>query len=522
MKHKVLITTSGIGSRLGELTQYTNKSLVRAGKKPVISYIVEAYPKDTAYVVTLGYFGNQVRDFLELAYPDRRFEFVEVDKYEGEGTSLGYSMLQAKNFLQCPFIYHAGDTIVDTVPPTPEENWIGVCKGDDSSQYASWQTSGTSLIFHDKGAIDFDYLHIGLVGIADYEKFWSILDSLYAENPQDSTLNDCRAVVRMIEAKAKFSLVEFPVWLDVGNISALRQAREILAKEFNNLDKLEEEIFLFDTFVIKFFFNEKTLASRVKRAEYLNGLVPKIEGVKNNFYRYSYVDGDLYSSVATSYDFSRFLDWAVTNLWKPVEEVGENDFKNACKAFYKDKTKDRVKKFLEANSLKDEATVINGEQVPPISELLESIDFEWLSNAKEYQFHGDFILDNIIKTKDGYCLIDWRQDFGGLLRAGDIYYDLAKLNHNLTVNHDLVNKNNFVAETHSDGSVTADILTKSSLVECRQILREFIDKKNFDQKKVDILTGIIWLNMSPLHHHPFNVFLFYFGKYHLWKALKSK
>ena len=31
MKHKVLITTSGIGSRLGKITNYTNKCLVRVG-----------------------------------------------------------------------------------------------------------------------------------------------------------------------------------------------------------------------------------------------------------------------------------------------------------------------------------------------------------------------------------------------------------------------------------------------------------------------------------------------------------
>ena len=69
MKFKVLVTTSGTGSRLGEITQYTNKSLVKIGKKPAISYIIEAYPKKTEFVITLGYFGDQVRDFLELVYP---------------------------------------------------------------------------------------------------------------------------------------------------------------------------------------------------------------------------------------------------------------------------------------------------------------------------------------------------------------------------------------------------------------------------------------------------------------------
>lgn len=84
MSYKVLITTSGIGSRLGEFTKYTNKSLLRIGNKPAISYIVESYPENTSYVITLGYYGQQVKDFLQLAYPDRSFEFVTVDKYEGE------------------------------------------------------------------------------------------------------------------------------------------------------------------------------------------------------------------------------------------------------------------------------------------------------------------------------------------------------------------------------------------------------------------------------------------------------
>ena len=83
-EYKVLITTSGIGSRLGDLTKYTNKSLVRVGKKPAISYIIEKYPVDIELVITLGYYGNQVRDFLTLAYPERNFNFIEVDKFDSK------------------------------------------------------------------------------------------------------------------------------------------------------------------------------------------------------------------------------------------------------------------------------------------------------------------------------------------------------------------------------------------------------------------------------------------------------
>ena len=83
-EHKILITTSGVGSRLGYLTDSTNKCLIRIADKPSISYIVESYPKDSNFVVTLGHFGDYVRQFLTIAYPDRKFAFVEIDNYEIE------------------------------------------------------------------------------------------------------------------------------------------------------------------------------------------------------------------------------------------------------------------------------------------------------------------------------------------------------------------------------------------------------------------------------------------------------
>ena len=82
-EYKVLLTTSGLGSRLGNLTKFINKSLVRIGKKPAISYIIELYPIDTEFVVSLGYYGDQVKQFLSLAYPDRNFIFVDIENYNG-------------------------------------------------------------------------------------------------------------------------------------------------------------------------------------------------------------------------------------------------------------------------------------------------------------------------------------------------------------------------------------------------------------------------------------------------------
>ncbi len=522
MKYKVLITTSGIGQRLGEITKYTNKALVRVGKKPAISYIIESYPADTPFVVTVGYFGDHVREFLSLAYPDRNIEYIEVDNFAGHGSSLGYSMLQAKDILQCPFIYHASDTIVTEKIAAPTENWIGVSKGGDASQYASWNIAGGNTpIFNDKGAIDFDYIHIGLVGVNDYQQFWEMLQRLYGANVNDQTLNDCQVIVAMQGSGSSFAMRPFDEWYDIGNTSALQRTRQEIKDHFDNLDKMEESIFLFDDFVIKFFHDENIIKERVARARTLGSLVPEIEGSSKHFYRYEYVPGQLYSDVATPSDFAHFLSWAQKNLWHKVREVSDEEFKKVCLDFYLEKTKKRVRQFLDAQNLKDEAQIINGESVPTIAEMLEQIDFDWLCNAEQYQFHGDFILDNILKTEDGYCLVDWRHNFGGLLKGGDMYYDLAKLNHNLTVSHSLVHKNLFTVDMNEDGHIVCDILRKDNLVQCQNVLMDFAKREGYDVKKIKMLSCIIWLNMAPLHHHPFNLFLYYFGKQNLWRALSQ-
>ncbi|OGG72657.1 hypothetical protein A3A38_00260 [Candidatus Kaiserbacteria bacterium RIFCSPLOWO2_01_FULL_53_17] len=520
MNNTVLITTSGVGERLGDLTKYTNKALVRIGTKPAISHIIESYPTGTRFVVTLGYFGEQVRDFLSLAYPKLNIKYVNVNPFVGPGSSLGQSMLQAKSVLQRPFIYHASDTLVSDPIPTPKRNWIGVYRGSDTSHYASWTMQEGTLRFHEKGAIGADFIHIGLVGVHDFKKFWKTLGQLIDENPDNDSLNDAKVLARIIESGESVEIIEFPSWRDIGNVVALRQA--LGKKDPEVLYKPEEAIFLFDTFVIKFFANAEVAAHRAERAKLLKGFVPRLEGLRGNFYRYTYVQGEAYPDVVNTRDFKKYLSWAQKDFWgKPLREVDDKKFKEVCRAFYEDKTKARVEKFFAQSGLHDTVHVINGESVPTLEKMLAQVDFKELSKGLQSRFHGDFVLDNVIRTKDGYCLVDWRQDFGGLLTVGDRYYDLAKLNHNLTVNHEIINRNLFTVDAKGK-NILCTIMRPSSLVECREVFRSFLDKNKYDASKVDILTAIIWLNMAPLHHHPFNLFLYYFGKLHLWRALQAK
>jgi choline kinase len=514
---KVLITTSGIGSRLGNLTKHTNKSLIRVGKKPALSYAIESYPKDVEIVITLGYFGDHVKQFIRVAYPDRKITFVEVDKYDGEGSSLGYSMLKAKDLLQCPFIFHASDTIQNApIPEFDGENWIGVCKKENYSEYRTVSKNG---FINEKGSFDSDLVYIGLAGINDYELFWNALEDLYNQNPNNKSLSDCNAFNKM---NSKWKVLNFKNWLDTGNVVELNRSRALISDKFDLLDKEDESIFLFDDFVVKFFANKDTCRNRVLRAESLGSLVPQLQISTENFYRYKYADGDLLSHCINDEKIKKLLNWSKENLWIPRNKNPE--FQKICEDFYFTKTKNRIKDFQLKNRLIDEELIINGRKIPPLNYLIDSINKQWLCGERPVQFHGDFILENILTHNpeasiiEWFTLIDWRQDFGGSIYDGDIYYDFAKLNHNLIFSHDIVYKGLFHVAKR-ENVIECDILRSERLISCQEVFESWLVSNDYDLKKVRVLTALVWLNMSPLHDFKTGEFLYYFGAFNLFKSL---
>jgi hypothetical protein len=510
MSLTVLLTTSGVGSRLGELTKHTNKCLVRVDDKPAISHIIESYPDNTNFVITLGHFGSHVEQFLSLAYPDKNFTFVNVDKYEGEGSSLGYSIYQCKEAINGSFIYHACDTIVKDLR-FDKKNFIVGSKKENVSQFRTLRYSSNKI--YDKGEIEYDLAYVGICGVEDHNKFFSILGDLLQDNFFEMSDVD---VVNIMSKSTKFDIVEVKDWYDIGNNGELVATRQHFHSSFHVLDKPEESIYFFDDFVIKFFSNSVISENRVKRAEYLEDNVPEIIAHTKNFYKYKKVTSDLLASVVTPNSFISLLEWSKNNLWKKADY---KDFDSLCFDFYYHKTFQRINKYLE--EFGDSETYINDQKVPHILDLLKEVDFGDLSEGTPVRFHGDFILDNILYDGDSFKLLDWRQDFQGCLTAGDLYYDLAKLNHNLSLNHNVLDNNLFFLETTKDGNMRCEVLIPSINLECQKRYYKWLEENRLSVKKVKLLTSIIWLNMCPLHEYPLNRFLFHFGKYNLFLNLEE-
>lgn len=175
MSYRVVIPTAGIGSRLGGLTKYINKSLVSIAHRPALSHSIDQFPADCEFVIALGYKGKLVREFIEIAYPKRKFYFSEVNPFVGIGSGLGYSLMCCESYLQEPFIFLSCDTLVKETIPLPDHDWIAYSEVDDTSSYRTVSLKNKCVNqFFEKGELSIGktYPYVGLSGIKNYSEFW--------------------------------------------------------------------------------------------------------------------------------------------------------------------------------------------------------------------------------------------------------------------------------------------------------------------------------------------------------------
>jgi NDP-sugar pyrophosphorylase family protein len=512
VKKTILITTSGLGERLKYLTEFTNKSLVKVGDKYALCYIIECYDEDCEFVITLGYYGNYVREFLLLAYPSYIFIFIDVDKFSGPGSSLGYSMLKAKKYLQKPFIFHCCDSIVlKKITFEENKNTLCVFPSDNSNYYTNVKVNENKITeINNKKHFDFDFIYTGICYIYHFELFWSKLNCEYGINHLNTSLNDVDAMKKMmVENNIAFEYNILDNWYDTGNLDSYNNLIQIIKPKYYVMEKNYESLCFLNNKVIKFINDSEINKKRVLRGEYLYPLSPKILGYSDNFISMELIDGVILSDHYEYGIINEVLNWAKKNLWN--ETLISNDFKICCKNFYITKTIHRIK---QIKFIKKEKHIINGLKCNDIIEIIENLPLDLLMNDKFTKFHGDFILDNIIKTGDSFKLIDWRHEFDNQLYYGDIYYDLAKFRHNMIINHANILNNLFTIK-HINNEIIVDLKCNYFLIQQLNDFDKFINENNYDLNKINLITSIIWLNMSPLYDGELSEFLFYFGKYNL-------
>jgi len=513
VSYRVCIPCAGTGSRLGGLTQFLNKSLVSIANRPTLSHLIEQFQPDVEFVIALGHKGDLIREFLALAYPERQFFFADILPFEGPGSGLGLSLQNCKQYLQQPFIFSSCDTLVEESIPAPEQNWMGYAEVDQLEAYRALNISaGFVNAIIEKGEVysGENMAYIGLAGIHNYQEFWIAMEHGGQTAIEIGEAHGMRGLLLNNIQARQFT------WHDTGNPASLAQTRNRYREldEPNILEKANEAIWFVGNTVIKFSNDQHFIANRVKRVDQIKEFVPEVTGSAPHMYRYSKVNGKVFSEVVNLPLFEHLLQHCNSFWQKQTLTPTENTlFHGTCMKFYRDKTFKRVALFYKNFEREDGIERINGKPMPELKMLLDEIDWNWLANGLPGRFHGDFHFENILYSeREGkFVFLDWRQDFGGDLSIGDIYYDFAKMLHGLIISHELIAGNFFKVDWKHD-AIEYDFYRKQALVECEQLFGSWLVSNGYDNKKVRVLTALIFLNISPLHHHPYSLLLYYLGK----------
>jgi NDP-sugar pyrophosphorylase family protein len=531
MDYKVVILAAGKGTRVS-YSKIINKALLPVGDKSNISHIIDKFPMEIEIVIPVGYKASQLKDFIALAHPERKVTFVDVDNWEGPGSGPGYSLLACKPHLDCPFIFTSCDTIVLEDIPTPFKNWIGVASVPDSKDFCVAEVENNAVTrFFDKVdtptllkiAKDFrtilNHAFIGMAAVRDYRTFWESL-----EGARGQLIRNELQVSNGLSGLIQRRLEAMPfTWFDTGSEATYEYTNRYFNKN-RVLTKSNEFIYFESDKVIKYFADVDKAENRMIRARILNGLVPEIVEHRPHFYSYKLVDGVTLPESTDKQMFSRMLEYYKKNLWKKADLSPDQRkaFRQACDAFYQEKTKKRLSEFYERTGIVDEEEVINGVPVPTMASLFERIDWKSLAEGVPVLFHGDFQPENIIVRNDGgWTLIDWREEFGKIREYGDIYYDFGKMYHALIICGAIIRDNQFRIEKKGN-IITYDFLVKSNLLEFKEEFSRFIEDNGYDIEKVRLLSALIYLNIAPLHHTPYNMLLYYLGKLMTYEILEGK
>jgi dTDP-glucose pyrophosphorylase/thiamine kinase-like enzyme len=494
----VIIPTAGTGSRMSDYTKNLNKALLPYKEKPILSHIIDNFPKDTKFIIPTGYMSHQVKDFCEVSYSDRDICFVDISDWTSNKSGTAYTLKHCVELIDGPFWYIPCDTYFDEVVYNTVKDtdcyFVKDVPEDKAHLYTMFKLNNNRIVDKKfKQGTPKDW--VAFTGVMYIHNWIDFANNLLKLNSVE--------VIDLISNGNETN--QLASWLDFGNIDTYSDALT-KSKKFD-FSKTDELIYICNDRVVKWWVDPSIAEKKYRKALVNPSVFPKNCIHMGNFMAYDYVKGTTVYQQNDPSKFEDFLSWLDAKVWiYSMSNIDEHAL-----SFYKTKTLARVKLFLEKYPDLKQVTSVDGIPVKNYKYYLDNLDWDYLSTHNLTGFmHGDLHFDNVIVDDNKFTIIDWRHEFSGLVDKGDIYYDLAKLAGGFILNYSKIKDNDF--KFNIDGTnVTLEIPNVEHISFYQENLKKYIDYKGIDYKKVQLLIPIIYWNMSPLHTSPFDIFLWYLG-----------
>ena len=234
---RAIIPVGGVGTRLRPHTFELPKVLLNVAGKPILAHILDKIvdAKITDATIVVGYMGEKIREYVSVAYPDLRVDYVEQQEPLGLGHAIHLSLKTVSNE---PVLIILGDTIfdVDLHPVLHGSNTsLGVKKVSDPRRFGVAElTDGFIAKLVEKP--EHPKSHLAVVGLY-YMRNTALLAECLTDvvekgmkTKDEYQLTD--ALQMMIERGEKMTTFPVEGWYDCGKPSTLLSTnRSLLEKK---------------------------------------------------------------------------------------------------------------------------------------------------------------------------------------------------------------------------------------------------------------------------------------------------
>lgn len=522
MKHKnkqLIILMAGKGTRLYPLTIGFPKCLLSIKQKPAIYNMIIPLIKeglrDIIFVVNNDNI-NVIKDFMNMSFPniDLKIEYIIQNDFSGPGSAL--SLVADKLSEDKSIILLLGDTLC-TYPDNYDNSWIGVNEvaDDEKSKYCMIESKSNKVInIFDKPdtTVDTNDAAIGLYYFKNSKLLSTILKEKIEKIHGEYQLS---SYFQKYHEHENIYIKKINDWEDIGSLDGYMKTNKnnFNCRFFNTLylDQLgvlhKKSIYPKITSEINWFkYTKNTDFEKVSPKFYDRDRFQDEYGIEF----YDYLTLSEYFTFYPLHEYNK--TYIFTSLIEKLIDLYKNNqlkdekFKNLLKDILIDKTYNRINEWSRTDITNKEKVFVNNKEYYGVFPLLEKLNnsiLEICENSINFTsiIHGDPAFSNILFSPRNmlFKFIDPRGEFGIDTIYGDYRYDLAKLRHCYHGKYDEITNDLFeVSEstTYDNCNIELSFYKDLEYLTLDHVLVE----KGFDIDDIELIEGLLFLSMIPLHN----------------------
>lgn len=518
MKNKQLvILMGGKATRLSPLSYSLPKGLLSIGQKPAIFNMITNYVKKGLEEIIFVVSPNNediIKNFVKKSFENLKITTVVQNNPQGPLEAFQL----CKDYINKETILLLGDTLCETELDYSYD-WLGYMNINDNS-HSRWCLIKTDLDENIQEIIDkpnytpeTNKVLIGLYNFTNVQLLKEALSQSYERIRNEYQLSS------LINYYCQFSTIKglhIKSWQDTGTLKDYNDTLRdnISGRSFNKFSIDEYGVITKNS-------SYKKLKSEIKwlqkiQNSKLNFIIPQfisyVESEDSISYKTEFVPGKtvaeyyLYYDILESnwsYIFEKLLNFGKL-MWDTKAPKKSYDIKQACYEMYVTKTLNRIADWKRQDILKNDVVYVNGEKLLGFNVVFDRLKdkIQDLINKSPKYFsiiHGDICFSNIIYLPEisSFKLLDPRGNFGIDTIYGDCRYDIAKFRHCYHGLYDYITHGLYKLKEKNTNEFEYSFLTGKIINP--QIFDEKVRKAGYDVNEIEIIEGLLFISMIPLH-----------------------